>query len=163
MRSEGRFTKARFIDGDTLRRVFRSFMRTQCPYPSDGPVGPCKTEISQHRRLWTTSSSRGGAWHPVCGYPKPDDWIFASDYNFRQDSLWPDSLRSKVLQPTARRVGIVKQMGWHTFRRTYSSLLAATGDDVKVVHRKPKHSSTEQGMRVGPRKTLLLLKYRLSC
>ena len=52
----------------------------------------------------------------------------------RQDSLWPDSLRSKVLQPTARRVGIVKQIGWHTFRRTYSSLLAATGDDVKVVH-----------------------------
>ena len=49
----------------------------------------------------------------------------------------------------------MKEIGWHTFRRTYSSLLAATGDDVKVVHRKPKHSSTEQGMRVGPRKTFI--------
>ena len=46
---------------------------------------------------------------------------------------WPDSLLTKALQPTARRLGIKKRIGCHTLRRTYSSLLAATGDDVKVV------------------------------
>jgi integrase len=130
--------------------VLRSF--------SDGPSVPARRRSLSSRCLLTTSSLRG--WrlgHPVCGYPKPDDWIFASDYNFGKTPLWPDSLRTKVLQPTARRVGIKKQIGWHTFRRTYSSV-AATGDDVKVVHRKPKHSSRERGIRVGPEKPLLPLE-----
>ena len=63
------------------------------------------------------------AWLPVCGYPEAGDWVFASDRTFGKTPLWPDSLRAKVLQPTARRVGIKKRVGWHTFRRTYSSLL----------------------------------------
>ena len=66
--------------------------------------------------------------------------VFASDYNFGKTPLWPDSLRTKILQPTARRVGIKKQISWHTFRRTYSSLLAATGDDVKVVQELMRHA-----------------------
>ena len=62
--------------------------------------------------------------------------------------LWPDSLRAKVLQPTARRVGITKKIGWHTFRRTYSSLLAATGDDVKVVQELMRHARISTTMDV---------------
>lgn len=88
------------------------------------------------------------AWHQVCGYPRSDDWVFASDYNFGKTPLWPDSLRVKVLQPTARKVGITKKIGWHTFRRTYSSLLAATGDDVKVVQELMRHAKISTTMEV---------------
>jgi integrase len=87
------------------------------------------------------------AWHPVCGYPEPGDWVFASDYNFGKTPLWPDSLRTKILQPVARRVGIRKKIGWHTFRRTYSSLLAETGNDVKVVQ-ELMHSKLSTTMEV---------------
>jgi len=121
--------------------VLRSF--------SDGAIGPCKTEISQQPVPLDDVVLEGlEAWHPVCGYPKPDDWIFASDYNFGKTPLWPDSLRTKVLQPTARRVGINKKIGWHTFRRTYSSLLAATGDDVKVVQELMRHAKISTTMEV---------------
>ena len=89
------------------------------------------------------------AWHPVCGYPEPWDLVFASDYNFGKTPLWPDSLRTKILQPVARRVGIRKQIGWHTFRRTYSSLLAETGNDVKVVQELMRHSKLSTTMEVS--------------
>jgi hypothetical protein len=56
------------------------------------------------------------AYYPVCGYPQADDWIFASDYNFGKTPLWPDSLRTKMLQPAARRAGITgEKFGWAYF------------------------------------------------
>ena len=116
---------------------------------SDGAIGPCKTEISEQPVPLDEIVLEGlHAWHPVCGYPEPGDWVFASDYNFGKTPLWPDSLRTKVLQPVARRVGITKQIGWHTFRRTYSSLLAATGNDVKVVQELMRHSKISTTMEV---------------
>ena len=99
---------------------------------SDGAIGPCKTEIPEQPVQLDEIVLEGlRAWHPICGYPEPGDWVFASDRSFGKTPLWPDSLRTKVLQPVARRVGITKQIGWHTFRRTHSSLLAATGNDVR--------------------------------
>ena len=85
---------------------------------------------------------------PVCGYPEPGGSVFASDRTFGKTPLWPDSLRTKVLQPVARRVGIAKQIGWHTFRRTSSSLLAATGDDVKVVQELMRHAKISTTIEV---------------
>jgi integrase len=52
------------------------------------------------------------------------------------------------LQPVARKVGIRKQIGWHTFRRTYSSLLAETGNDVKVVQELMRHAKLSTTMEV---------------
>jgi site-specific recombinase XerD len=37
------------------------------------------------------------------------------------------------IQPTARKLGIPKKISWHTFRHTFSSVLKAKGEDVKVV------------------------------
>ncbi len=116
---------------------------------SDGAIGPCKTEISEQPVPLDEIVLEGlRAWHLVCGYPEPGDWVFASDRRFGKTPLWPDSLRTKVLQPVARRVGITKQIGWHTFRRTYSSLLAATGNDVKVVQELMRHSKISTTMEV---------------
>jgi len=49
-------------------------------------------------------------------------------------------MRYHVL-PAARRVGITKKLGWHTFRHTYSTLLRANGEDVKVVQELLRHAS----------------------
>lgn len=116
---------------------------------SDGAIGPCKTEISEQPvPLDEIALEALQAWHPVCGYPKADDWIFASDFNFGKSPVWPDSLRTKILQPIARRVGITKQIGWHTFRRTYNSLLATTGNDVKVVQELMRHAKISTTMEI---------------
>jgi integrase len=61
-----------------------------------------------------------------CGFPKPQDRVFASYQTFGKMPMWPDSLRRKMLQPVVRKLSIQKQIGWHTFRRTDSSLLFET-------------------------------------
>jgi integrase len=45
------------------------------------------------------------------------------------------------IQPAAKRLGITKRIGWHTFRRTYTTLLHANGEDVKVVQKLLRHGS----------------------
>jgi integrase len=37
------------------------------------------------------------------------------------------------IQPVVKALGINKKVGWHTFRRTYTSLLTANNENVKVV------------------------------
>lgn len=116
---------------------------------SDGAIGPCKTEISEQPvPLDEFVLERLEAWRLVSGYPESGDWVFASDHHFGKTPLWPDSLRAKILQPVARRVGITKRIGWHTFRRTYSSLLASTGNDAKVVQELMRHSKISTTMEV---------------
>jgi integrase len=48
----------------------------------------------------------------------------------------------------AKRLGITKRMGWHTFRRTYTTLLHANGEDVKVVQELLRHGSARITMDV---------------
>ena len=67
--------------------------------------------------------------------------MFASPWTKRKQPLWPDSLLRRWIQPAAKRVGITKRLGWHTFRHTYSTLLRANGEDVKVVQELMRHAS----------------------
>jgi len=41
-------------------------------------------------------------------------------------------MRHHVL-PVARKLGINKRIGWHTFRHTYSTLLRSTGAELKTM------------------------------
>jgi integrase len=52
------------------------------------------------------------------------------------------------IQPAAKRLGISKRIGWHTFRRTYTTLLHANGEDVKVVQELLRHGSSRITMDV---------------
>ncbi len=40
------------------------------------------------------------------------------------------------------KIGIAQHIGWHTFRHTYSSLLAATKADIKVMQELLRHASS---------------------
>jgi site-specific recombinase XerD len=48
-------------------------------------------------------------------------------------SLLADILLAKVSRPAAMRAGIKKRIGWHSFRHTYSTMLIANDENVKVV------------------------------
>ena len=45
-------------------------------------------------------------------------------------------------------MGITKRVGWHTFRHTYSTLLRANGEDVKVVQELLRHANSKITMDV---------------
>jgi integrase len=52
------------------------------------------------------------------------------------------------IQPVIKRLGIPKRVSWHTFRRTYTTMLHANGEDVKVVQELLRHSSVKVTMGI---------------
>jgi integrase len=87
-------------------------------------------------------------WKETTAYSKPDDWIFASPHTHGRHPFWPDVVLQEVIRPAALRTGITKRIGWHTFRHSYSSLLVANGENVKVVQELMRHSSSRMTLEV---------------
>jgi integrase len=75
-------------------------------------------------------------------YNHPDDWIFASP---RVKGKWPyqpDMILQRGIRPAAVEAGVTKRIGWHTFRHTFSTLLKASGVDVKVMQELLRHANS---------------------
>jgi len=53
-----------------------------------------------------------------------------------------DSVLQKQVRPAARRAGISKRIGWHTFRHSFATLLKANGEDVKTVQESLRHANS---------------------
>jgi len=58
-----------------------------------------------------------------------------------EQPYWPDNLMKRYIKPVARASGIYKNIGWHTFRHTFGTLLKANGEDVKTVQELLRHNS----------------------
>ena len=67
--------------------------------------------------------------------------MFASPQNRGQKPYWGQELLRHHIRPVAQDLGITKRIGWHTFRRTYSTLLRATGAEFKVMQELMRHST----------------------
>jgi len=116
---------------------------------SEGEVGDCKTEVSrQPVPLDTLTLEELQSWRRVTLYAADSDWLFASNAVFGKMPVWAVSSLQKVLQPAARRAGITKRIGWHTFRHTYSTLLSECGNDVKVVQELMRHAKLSTTMEI---------------
>jgi integrase len=105
-------------------------------------VGICKTESSQkpvpaHDDLVEALKQ----WRGQTKYKSPEDWLFASPVH---QGRWPylaqQIMRHHIL-PVARKLGINKRIGWHTFRHTYSTLLRSTGAELKIMQELLRHST----------------------
>src|ERR1700746_2863618 len=86
------------------------------------------------------------SWYRITKYNRPEDYVFATDASRAgkkrgKQPLWLSKVMQYHIQPAAQRVGIAKRLGWHTFRRTYTTLLHANGEDVKVVQELLRHGS----------------------
>ena len=55
---------------------------------------------------------------------------------------WPDNLMKRYIKPVAREAGINKNIGWHTFRHSFGTLLKANGEDVKTVQELLRHANS---------------------
>ncbi|SFS10757.1 Site-specific recombinase XerD [Granulicella pectinivorans] len=81
------------------------------------------------------------SWREKTPYIKPGDWVFASPYDLGAKPYWPSTVLQKVIQPAAREAGILKRIGWHTFRRTTATWLLANGETVKTAQELMRHAS----------------------
>jgi integrase len=92
-------------------------------------------------------------WYGTTKYNRPDDYVFATDAarageKRGKQPVWLSKVMSYRIQPVAKRLAIAKRIGWHTFRRTYTTLLHANGEDVKVVQELLRHGSARITMDV---------------
>jgi integrase len=105
-------------------------------------VGKCKTKASQkpvplHDHLIRDLRN----WRRGTPYRTPESWVFASPQNRGKNPYWGKQLLRHHIRPVAQGLGITKRIGWHTFRRTYSTLLRATGAEFKVMQELMRHST----------------------
>jgi site-specific recombinase XerD len=54
----------------------------------------------------------------------------------------------RYIRPAARKAGIHKRIGWHTFRHTFGTLLKANGEDVKTVQELLRHTNSRITLEV---------------
>ena len=120
----------------------------------DQKVGKVKTEASKKPipiDPYVAQDLLG--WYHTTKYVRPDDYVFATDAaragKLRgKQPLWLAKVMQYHIQPAAKRAGISKTIGWHTFRHSYTTLLHANGEDIKVVQELLRHGSAKVTMDV---------------
>jgi integrase len=112
-------------------------------------VGNCKTEASKKpvpmdpilaAELW--------AWKQASSYNQSYDWVFASPRSKGNNPYWPDIVLSRIVRPAVVRAGIQKHVGWHTFRHSFSTLLIANGENVKVAQELMRHANCRSTLEI---------------
>lgn len=113
------------------RSIYHQQINERCKTDSSRRAVPLSAEVVVYLNEWRNQTP----------YNCPEDWVFASPTMSGQQPYWPERLRRKM-QAAACSVGIAKRVGWHTFRHSLSTLLKASGVDVKVIQELLRHSSS---------------------
>jgi integrase len=117
-------------------------------------VGRCKTEASQKPvPMDGCTAQLLQSWFQATPYRNPEDWVFASNSSRAGEKrgkqpLWLQTIMRYHIQPVVERLGITKRVSWHTFRRTFATLLKANGEDIKVVQELMRHGSSRVTMDI---------------
>jgi integrase len=80
-------------------------------------------------------------WRGQCLYRGEEDWVLASPTVNGRSPIWLDIVLQRYIRPILIDKGITKTVGWHSFRRSLSVLLANQGEKVKVVQELLRHSN----------------------
>lgn len=114
----------------------------------DQVTGRCKTEASAKPVPIDDYTAKDLlAWYRVTPYRLPEDWVFATDSarageKRGKQPLWLSKVMQYHIQPLVKRLGIQKRVSWHTFRHTFTTLLTANNENVKVVQELLRHASS---------------------
>jgi integrase len=108
----------------------------------DQVQGPPKTLASRRPLpLSPKLASSLASWRRQSSFAADGDWIFASPQALGARPYWPDAVLKRHILPAAKRAGVAKRIGWHTFRRTLATLLQSSGASVKTTQELLRHSS----------------------
>jgi integrase len=80
-------------------------------------------------------------WKLQCPYPQAGDWVFASPKTKGKQPYWPGSLFRAHLEPALEAAEIPGNVGWHTLRHTFGTLMKANGEDIKTIQELLRHSN----------------------
>jgi len=114
----------------------------------DGVVDDVKTKYSKAGLpLDSALAELLWAWMQRSPFNQDQDWVFASPF---QGGLMPYrawGIQQRYLKAAGRRAGL-GDIGWHTFRHTFSSLLRSNGEDVKVQQELLRHADVRTTLNI---------------
>lgn len=110
-----------------------------------GIVDRVKTEYSEDELpLDPTFAAELLEWRKQCP-PSAEGWVFPSPITGRPYE--PGNIQQKVIRKAGDKLGILN-LGFHTFRHTYRSLLDASGAPVGVQQKLMRHAQVSTTMNV---------------
>ena len=80
-------------------------------------------------------------WRLQSPHPQPSDWLFASPHKKGRQPYWPGALFRVHLQPALTAAKIPGNVGWHTLRYTFGTLMKANGEDIKSIQELLRHAN----------------------
>jgi integrase len=80
-------------------------------------------------------------WKLQAPYPQSSDWMFASPHKNGRQPYWPGALFRAQLKPALEAAEIPGNVGWHTLRHTFGTLMKANGEDMKTIQELLRHSN----------------------
>jgi integrase len=93
-------------------------------------------------------------WRKLTLYKAETDWVFPSTKLGGKQPYWQDSLLRKVIWPAAKRAGISKRIGWHTFRRSLATLLVGKDAPVKLTQEFMRHANARVTLELYAQSTM---------
>jgi integrase len=86
-------------------------------------------------------------WKAQSKFQRDEDWAFASWRTLGRNPLRSTAVLHNFLKPAAQRAGL-GLIGWHTLRRTFSTLLRGNGEDIKVQQELMRHADIRTTMNL---------------
>lgn len=86
-------------------------------------------------------------WQRASQFGGESDWLFASPQKAGELPLRSTAVLEKHIKPAATAAGL-GNVGWHTFRHTYSAMLRQLGVDLKVQQELLRHADVRTTLNV---------------
>ena len=114
----------------------------------DGVVDQVKTRYSQAGLpLDPELAELMWRWKSRAEFNGPDHWVFASPFKGGEMPYRAWGVQQRHIKPAAETADL-GNVGWHTFRHTFSSLLRANREDIKVQQELLRHADIRTTMNV---------------
>ena len=115
----------------------------------DGVVGEVKTKYSQAGLPMDPALAEIlFTWKRTSKFSEDEDWVFASLQKAGELPLRATAVLEDHIKPATLAAGLGRNVGWHTFRHTYSSSLRQLGVDVKVQQELLRHADIRTTMNL---------------
>ena len=113
-----------------------------------GVINPTKTDASESILPLDENLAKLLLAHKASSaYTAESDYVFAGDSG---NPRWPESMLTDHIKPAATKAG-VGNIGWHTFRHTYSTLLHSLGTKPAVQKELLRHANIQTTLNVYTR------------
>ncbi len=87
-------------------------------------------------------------WREGSLYNSEDDFVFPSVQKNGKQAISPDSILKREIRPALQRIGVTKQVGYHTFRHSLATLLGELGVSIKTTQELLRHANPNITMRI---------------